>query len=170
MHDRADVMLRDEIKRSSERIGPITVAEVLARPLVDAEAEADEVHSDVAVFDLRQGDRSARSDDGATQTSPRRRRMITVTIAAAIVLVAGVVFIDGGKQGVVVTDATSSPGVTEPAAPPAVADPGSSPWTLVFHDQAGFGGDGESEMTGVVAGGPGLVRWIPPAALEPCWS
>jgi len=101
------------------------------------------------VFDLRE------PVESAARAPQKRWSAVVLAVAAVIVLVVGIVVADGGDN--VVTGAVSSPGVIEPAASLAVADPGSSLWFLAFHDEAVFGGAGESGMSGVVAGGPGFV-------------
>jgi hypothetical protein len=105
---------------------------------------------DEAVFDLGQ-----LAESVAPAPQKRRAVLAAAVAAAAIVLAVGIVVADR-NGGNVVTDAVSSPSDVEPA-PPAVAEPGSSLWSLVFHDEAVFGGKGDHRMFDVAVGGPGLV-------------
>jgi hypothetical protein len=129
--------------------GPLTTDELALRSLVDSadtavvSGQPEITITDEAVFDLRQsGERVPRT--------PQKRWAVAATVAAALLLVVGIVVADRDSDNVV-TVAVSQPSVVEPAAPPVVAKPGSSLWPLVFED------DGESGMSGVVAGGPGFV-------------
>jgi hypothetical protein len=105
---------------------------------------------DLMVFDLGE------PDESQTPTPWSRRAVVAASAAAVVMLVVGFVLADR-DGGIVDTDAASSPSVVEPVAPSGVADPDSSLWSPDFHDEAVFGGDGESGMSGVVAGGPGFV-------------
>ena len=82
---------------------------------------------------------------------------VVVAVAATILVVVGVVVVADGNGGNAVTGPESLPGVADPVPSPSVGDAGSSLWSPVFHDQAEYGGDGQSRMLGVVAGGPGFV-------------
>jgi hypothetical protein len=106
--------------------------------------------SDLPVFDLRH------PGESAAPAPQKHRAVVVAAVAAALLLVVGIVVADR-NSGNVVTDAAVSPSVSVPAAPRGVADPGASQWPLVFNDEAAFGGDAESAMSGVVAGGPGFV-------------
>ena len=141
--------------------------------------------------------------DGAAPAARSKRRLaFAFTVAAAVLLVVGIVVSDR-DDGSVRTDVAAEPSVGDRAAPsvtvpPAVSDPGSLwslvsyedgaaiagvvaggpgfvavgerdgdaavwtsldglSWSRVPHDQAVFGGTGESFMVDVTIGGPGLV-------------
>jgi hypothetical protein len=149
MRDMTAVVLRDEIKRAAEQISPITVAELRARPCVDAEVGPDEVHGDVVVFDLGDLDRLGGADAGSTRTGPRWSAMAAV--AAGVVLVVGGAVLALNRDDVV-PEAASAPSIAEPVALPEVVDPIVSQWSLAPLNETGFG-----EMAGVTVGGPGFV-------------
>ena len=126
------------------------------------ETEADGPRGDALTFDS-----DWRVDES---TAPEvRKRWIgpLIAVAAAILVVAGVVVVADRDIGGVEPDAPSSPSVTDPPPPPeesapplSVVDSLGYRWSRVPHDDAIFGVDSagvDAVMTDVIAGGPGLV-------------
>lgn len=149
--------LADYGNQQRELHGPIATAELIVlRSLVasvDTSVESGQSEitiTDEAVFELRQH---------VENRAPRPRKgwaLIGAAVAATILLVAGLV-VTNQSDGKVVTDAASVPSVVDSVAPPAVVDSALSVWPLTFHDQAAYRGNGESQMSAVIAGGPGFV-------------
>jgi hypothetical protein len=144
-----DVQLRSYLETIEASAPPITVDELehASRRLAGPAHESGD--DDLTVVDLRA---PVESDTRATQ---KRWSVVALAVAAAIMLVVGIVVTDSDDN--VVTDAASSSAEADPAPPPSEADPGRSLWSLAFLDEAAFRGDGESEMSSLVAGGPGFV-------------
>jgi hypothetical protein len=103
-----------------------------------------------------------RPDESDALPNQKRWRGAVMAVAAAILVVVGVVVVADGNGGDVVTDPASTPTVTDPL-PPAGESDTDPPvsvtdslvyrWSRVPNDQD-FGG---GVMDGVAAGGPGLV-------------
>ena len=145
MRDMTGATLRDEIKRASERISPITITEVLDRPSVWADAEPDEHRGDDLMVDYLQ----QRPDRTKEPSEQKGWISVLVVVAATILVVVGVVVVADGDSGNVVTDPASSPSADDSVP--------SSEGSGVAEDQPVLGGPGVQIMHSVTVGGPGLV-------------
>jgi hypothetical protein len=132
--------LAEYCQHQEENHGPITPEEL--------SKTAQGSDDGFTVFDLRQ-DREAQRLDHHEGPPLRKRWAVLAAVAAATVLVVGVVTVADRTGQDLVTDAASSTGVVDSVA--------SSGWSRVPYDEAVFGGSGEQVMRGVTAGGPGLV-------------
>ena len=97
-----------------------------------------------------------RQRPGESAPTPARsgRSGVVAAVAAAILVVAGVLVVADGSGDRSVTDPASSPPEAGPVSSP---DPGSLQWSRVPHDEGIFGGSVSKTMSSVTAGGPGLV-------------
>ena len=162
MHDATGSHLSDEIKAASERMTPITISEVLAQGTVNLEETAvlDRAHDGLTVIDL------SRPDEFGAPPARNRWRAVAA-VAAAVLVVGGVIVVTDRESGVVETDPVSAPVTVGPVPSPTVTVPDpsgeseliSSPtvtdslgneWFRVLHDE-------DVSMYGVTVGGPGLV-------------
>ena len=160
--------------------GPVVVVDASAEVHTTLSREDDPVHDYVPKDD---GGRSR--DDTATLATRRWTLGVVTAVAAAILLVVGVVVVLGDRDGGdVVTEPVSVPSVVDGATPD-VANPADAPggfdpvlgyrWWRIPHDDGAFGHEGVYEpafggndpedmtehadrrMISVTAGGPGLV-------------
>jgi hypothetical protein len=172
-----EMLLRDY---GSQR-RPITVAELEAHLESSRDAEAarsaavldrvtdDRVATELMVWDFEQPEPNVRPSE------PRRRIGLLAAVAAAVLVVVGMVVIADRDRDAPVTAPisppaapASAPAVTEPLAPPESVVPDTWPgvvdsrgyrWSRVPHDETVFSGVGAftEGMKSVTAGGPGFV-------------
>ncbi|MGI9622458.1 MAG: sialidase family protein [Acidimicrobiales bacterium] len=165
----AELKARLELPRGDN---DLTAAESFDREVADTGADVCEsCGADLTVFELRVPDESP-------APGPRKHRALVFAVAAAILLVVGVVVVADGDSSDVVTDPVLSATTPEPVPSPTPPDPTPAPeeadpglslsvvdslgfrWSQLPHDEAVFGVEGVSfdpVMTSVTAGGPGLV-------------
>jgi hypothetical protein len=116
----------------------ITEAEATRSGAVPDRVTEDRVATELMVWDFEQPEPNGRPSE------PRRRIGLLAAVAAATLIVVGMV---------VIADRYREAPVTAPIS----ADALSYQWSRVAHDEAAFGGERSQVMTSVVAGGPGLV-------------
>ena len=152
-----DVQIRTYIDTASE---PLTVDDVLGPPSAHDEELSDDSMTDY----LR-----LRPDESEPSLQGRGGPRILVAVAAAVLVVVGVVWV-GGDNGRIVTEPAAVPTVTEPEAAPAPTEPVTPPpatdtgvWTSV--DGVTWSPVEEESLDGVLdhpagtvtVGGPGMV-------------
>lgn len=140
--------VREYLRTLDSDAAPITIEELeRAAGSVDGEG----LFGDGVLAEYVLGPEGVAVPEVIPSRAPRRRWIaIGVAVAAAILLVVGlVVLIDRDGDGVV-TD-------SDPVSEAGFGDPAQLEWSRVPHDEATFAGPGGLYIESVTAGGPGLV-------------
>ena len=140
--------VREYLQTLDSEAAPITIEEIEhAADSFDAEG----LRSDEILADYVPSPDSAAVPEMLPTRTPRRRWLsIGAAVAAAILLVVGLVVLFDRDGDGVVTD-------SDPVSPPGLVDPADLEWSRVPHDEVGLSSPGGLFMESVTAGGPGLV-------------